>query len=114
MLTWVAVVLDCASEGLLVVVELERSQTLVFQSLSGDNVDGRLLSSCTFAVGMVPLLWCWNKENTGVKQDVFLIRSSLATTKVATIFPGVHIKKCLCSESFTLKIVDFLNLHLFI
>lgn len=35
-----AVVLDRASEDLLVVVKLERSQLLVFQSLSGDNVDG--------------------------------------------------------------------------
>lgn len=60
-LTWVAVVLDCACEDLLVVLELERSQTLIFQSLPGDDVDGWLLSSSTGAVGMGPLLWCWNK-----------------------------------------------------
>lgn len=40
MLTRVAVVFDCASEDLLVVVELERSQSLIFQSLFGDDVDG--------------------------------------------------------------------------
>lgn len=56
-LTGVAVVLDCASEDLLVVVELERSQTLVLQSLSGDNVDGRLVFSCTVAVDVAPLVW---------------------------------------------------------
>lgn len=39
MLTRVAVVLDGLSEDLLVVVELEWSQPLIFQSLSGDNVD---------------------------------------------------------------------------
>lgn len=52
-----AVVLDCASEDLLVVVELERSQLLVFQSLSGDNVDGRLVFSRTVAVNVAPLFW---------------------------------------------------------
>lgn len=57
MLTRVAVVLDRASEDLLVVVELERSQSLVFQSLSGDDVDGRLVSSFTVAVGVVPIVW---------------------------------------------------------
>lgn len=56
-LTRVAVVLDGASEDLLVVVELENSQSLVFQSLSGDDVDGRLVFSCTVAVGVVPHVW---------------------------------------------------------
>lgn len=53
-----AVVLDRASEDLLVVVELERSQAFVFQSLSGDDVDGRLVFSGTVAVGVVPLVRC--------------------------------------------------------
>lgn len=52
-----AVVLDCGSEDLLVVVELEGSQPLVFQSLSGDHVDGRLVPSFTVAVGVVPVAW---------------------------------------------------------
>lgn len=56
--TRVAVVLDRASEDLLVVVELERSQAFVFQSLSGDDVDGRLVFSGTVAVGVVPLVRC--------------------------------------------------------
>lgn len=38
--TRVAVVLDHASEALLVAVELKGSQMLVFQCLPGDNVDG--------------------------------------------------------------------------
>ncbi len=57
MLTRVAVVLDGASEDLLVVVKLERSQSLVFQSLSSDDVDGRLVFSCTVAAGVVPHVW---------------------------------------------------------
>ena len=56
-LTRVAVVLDDASEDLLVVVKLERSQAVVFQSLSSDNVDWRLFTSCTVVVSMVPLVW---------------------------------------------------------
>lgn len=51
-----AVVLDHASEDLLVVVELERSQTLVFQSLPGDDVDGRLVPSSTVTVDVAPLV----------------------------------------------------------
>lgn len=51
-----AVVLDGASEALLVAVELKGSQTLVFQSLPGDNVDGRLVFSGAVAIGAVPLV----------------------------------------------------------
>lgn len=56
-LTRVAVVLDGASEDLLVVVKLERNQAVIFQSLSSDDVDWRLVTSCTVAVSMVPLVW---------------------------------------------------------
>lgn len=69
-LTWVTIVIDCACEDLLVVLELERSQTLIFQSLPGDDVDGGLPSSSTGAVGMGPLLWYWNK-NTPIGLTVF-------------------------------------------
>lgn len=55
-LTRVAVVLDRASEDLLVVGELERGQPLVSQSLSCDDVDGRLVSSSTVGVGVVPIV----------------------------------------------------------
>lgn len=54
--TRVAVVLDHASEALLVAVELKGCQTLIFQSLPGDNVDGWLGSSRTVAVGAVPIV----------------------------------------------------------
>lgn len=52
-----AVVLDSASEDVLIVMKLERSQVTVFQSLSCDNVNGRLFLSCTCLVGMVPFFW---------------------------------------------------------
>lgn len=57
------VVLDGAFEHLLVVVELERSQAHVFQSLSGDNVDGRLGFSSTDAIDVAPLVWHYHKKD---------------------------------------------------
>lgn len=51
-----AVVLDLASEHLLVVAEVQRGQPLVQQGLPGDDVDGRLVSSPTVAVDVAPLL----------------------------------------------------------
>lgn len=66
--TWVAVVLDVAVEALLVAVELERNQPFVLQSLPGDDVDGRLALPGTVAVGVVPLLWCWEKRDKRVRR----------------------------------------------
>lgn len=54
-LTRVAVVLDRASEELLVVIEPERRQTLVLHGLSRHDVDGRLLVAPAAPVGLVPL-----------------------------------------------------------
>lgn len=52
-----AVVLDSAYEGLLVVCELKGCETVITLSLPGHNVDGRLGFPCTSNVNMVPLLW---------------------------------------------------------
>lgn len=46
-LTGVAIVYDCACEDLLVILKLQRSQMIIFESLSGDNVNGRLFLSST-------------------------------------------------------------------
>lgn len=56
-LTRVAVVLDRPPEELLVVVELERSQTFVLDGLFGHDVDGRLGVAPTVPIGLVPLVW---------------------------------------------------------
>lgn len=52
-----SVVLDCASEDLLVVVELEGSQAFVFHRLFSHDVDGRLVCPPAVAVGVSPLVW---------------------------------------------------------
>lgn len=56
-LTRVSVVLDCTSEDLLVVVELEGSQAFVFHRLFCHNVDGRLVFPPAVAIGVGPLVW---------------------------------------------------------
>lgn len=52
-----AVVLDRPSEELLVVAELERSQSLVLDGLFGHDIDGRLVVAPTVPIGLVPLVW---------------------------------------------------------
>lgn len=54
--TRVAVVPDGGVEAVLVAIELEGNEPLVFQSLPGDDVDGRLVLPATVAVGAVPFL----------------------------------------------------------
>lgn len=52
-----AIVLDCASEFLLVIFELNGSQAFVFEGLSSDNVNGRLLFPSTVTEAVLPLDW---------------------------------------------------------
>lgn len=54
--TRVSIVLDGGVEVLLVAIELEGNKPLVFQSLPGDNVDGRLVLPGAVTVGAVPFL----------------------------------------------------------
>lgn len=56
--TRVAVVPDGGVEALLVAVELEGPEPLVFHSLPGDDVDGRLVMPATGTVGVVPFVRC--------------------------------------------------------
>lgn len=53
-----AVVLDGGVEALLVAFELKGAESFVFQSLPGDDVDGRLVLPGADAVGAAPLLRC--------------------------------------------------------